>query len=57
MYHLNVSQAIVQAPLREEISMRVPPGCGELSGKVVRLLKCHYGLKQAGREWHMLLVY
>ena len=36
--------------------MRLLPGCGELSGKTVRLLKCQYGLKQAGREWHMLLV-
>ena len=36
--------------------MRLPPGCGELSGKVVKLLKCQYGLKQAGREWHLLLV-
>ena len=24
------------------------PGCGELSGKIVRLLKCQYGLKQPG---------
>ena len=36
--------------------MHLPPGCGELSGKVVKLLKCQYGLKQAGREWHLLLV-
>ena len=36
--------------------MRLLPGCGELSGKTVRLLKCQYGLKQAGREWHMLLI-
>ena len=35
--------------------MRLPPGCGELSGKVVKLLKCQYALK-AGREWHLLLV-
>ena len=36
--------------------MRLPPGCGELSGKIVKPLKCQYGLKQAGTEWHLLLV-
>ena len=56
IFHLDVSQAFVQAPLEEEMYMRLPPGCGELSGKVVNLLKCQYGLKQAGREWHLLLV-
>ena len=57
VYHLDVSQAFVQASLEEHIFMRLPPGCGELSGKIVRLLKCQYGLKQAGKEWYMLLVY
>ena len=56
VYHLDVSQALVQAPLKENIFMRLPPGCGEPSGKIVRFLKCQYGLKQAGREWCMLLV-
>ena len=56
VFHLDVSQAFVQAPLEEEIYMRLPPGCGELSGNVVKLLKGQYGLKQAGREWHLLLV-
>ena len=45
VFHLDVSQAFVQAPLEEEIYMRLPPGRGELSGKVVKLLKCRYGLK------------
>ena len=40
VFHLNVSQAFVQAPLQERIYMRLPPGCGKLSGKIVRLLKC-----------------
>ena len=53
VYHLNVSQAFVQAPLKEESYMRLPPGCGGLSGKNVRLQKCQYGLKQAGREWQL----
>ena len=56
VFHLDVSQAFVQAPLEEEIHMHLPPGCGELSGKVVKLLKCQYGVKQAGREWHFFLV-
>ena len=50
VFHLGVSQAFVQAPLEKGIYMRLPPGCGELSDKVVKLLKCQYSLKQAGRE-------
>ena len=56
VFHLDMSQAFVQAPLEEEIYMRLPPGCGELSNRVVKLLKCQYGPKQAGREWHLMLV-
>ena len=44
VFHLDVSQSFMQAPLEEEIYMRLPPGCGEFSGKVVKLLKCQYGL-------------
>ena len=37
--------------------MRLPPGCGMLSGKIVRLLKCQYGMtQQAVRRWHLSLV-
>ncbi|CAN0014758.1 unnamed protein product [Pylaiella littoralis] len=32
--------------------MRMPHGCGRLSGKIVKLLKSLYGLKQASRQWH-----
>ena len=35
--------------------MRLPPGCDDDSGHVVRLNKSLYGLKQAGREWNALL--
>ena len=54
VFHLD--QAFVQAPLEEEMYMRLPPGCGELSGKGVKTPNCQYGLKQASREWHLLLV-
>ena len=39
VFHLNVSQTFVQAPLQERIYTRLPPGCVNLSGKIVRLLK------------------
>ena len=32
--------------------IRLPPGCGALSGKVVRLRRSLYGLKQALQTWH-----
>ena len=35
--------------------MKLPDGCGDKSGKVVRLNKSVYGLKQAGRRWAMHL--
>lgn len=41
VFHLDVSQSFVQAPPEEEeICMRLSPGCEELSGRVVKLLKC-----------------
>ena len=50
--HFDVEQAFVQSKLDEDVFMRLPRGCGRLSGKVVRLNKSLYGLKQASRSWH-----
>ena len=36
--------------------MKLPGGCGELSGKYVELKKTLYGLKQSGALWNKLLV-
>ena len=36
--------------------MKLPGGCGELSGKYVDLEKALYGLKQSGLRWNNLLV-
>ena len=30
--------------------MKVPDGCGDKSGEIVKLNKAVYGLKQAGRQ-------
>ena len=49
--HFDVDQASVRSDLEEDVFLRLPKGCGDLSGKVVRLSKSLYGLKQA-RTWH-----
>ena len=43
-------QAFVQSYLEEDVFLRLPKGCGGLSGNVVRLKKSLYGLKQASRK-------
>jgi len=35
--HFDIEQAFVQSELEEDVFMRLPPGCGSLSGKIVRL--------------------
>ena len=52
MCHIDVEQAFVQSELEEEVFLRLPKGCGDFSGKIVRLNKSLYGLKQASRTWH-----
>ena len=50
--HFDAEQAFVQSSLEEDVFMRLPPGCGEMSGKIVRLNRSLYGLKQASKSWH-----
>ena len=52
---LDVKQAFIQADLDFNVFMKLPDGCGDKSGKVVKLKKSVYGLKQAGRRWAMHL--
>ena len=54
--HFDAEQAFVQSDLDEVVYIGLPPGCGALSGKVVRLRRSLYGLKQASRTWHYHLV-
>ena len=54
--HFDAEQAFVQSDLKENVFMRLPQGCGDLSGKVVRLNRSLYGLKQASRSWHGHLI-
>ena len=52
---LDVKQAFIQADLDFNVFMKLPDGCGDKSGKVVKLSEPVYGLKQAGRRWAMHL--
>lgn len=54
-HHLDVDTAFLNGDLKEELYMRLPQGIGANSGKLVRLLRSIYGLKQASRVWNQLL--
>jgi hypothetical protein len=57
IHQIDVKSAYLQAPLKETIYMRPPHGVlkpGQ-EGKVCRLIKGLYGLKQAGRGWYQEL--
>ena len=56
VYHMNTAQAFTQANLDGTVYMKLPQGCGSLSGKTVRLEKALYGLRQSGLLWNELLV-
>ena len=46
----------MQSELDTDVFMRMPQGCGDMSGETVILNKSLCGLKQAARTWHSLLV-
>lgn len=52
---LDIKTAFLNAELNEEIYMATPEGLVGTPGKVLRLQKCLYGLKQSPRMWNKLL--
>ena len=56
LLHWGIEQALVQSELDHEVFMKLHPGCGSMSGKVSRLNKSLYGLKQASRTFYKRLV-
>ena len=53
LFHFDVDQAFVQSDLEEDVFLRLPKGCGDLSGKkVVRINKRLYELKHVSHTWH-----
>jgi hypothetical protein len=52
---MDVKGAYLNGILQEIIFMKQPEGCEDGTGRVCRLIKTLYGLKQAGREWNRQL--
>ena len=52
----DVQQAFVQTELKDVVLMRMPQGCGALSGRAVCLNRSFYALEKASRSWHNHLV-
>jgi transposase InsO family protein len=56
LHQLDVKTAFLNGDLQEELYMAPPPGYEHsCDGKVWRLHKAIYGLKQAARAWHLKL--
>ena len=57
IHQIDIKSAYLNAPLKEEVYMHPPRGVLKAGqeGKVCRLRKAMYGLKQAGHEWYETL--
>jgi hypothetical protein len=57
IHHIDVKSAYLNAPMDKVVYMKPPQGVLKKGqeGKVCKLLKALYGMKQSGRLWHRLL--
>jgi Reverse transcriptase (RNA-dependent DNA polymerase)/Integrase core domain len=53
--HVDIKCAFLNGDLEEEVFMEQPPMFDDGTGRVWRLRKSIYGLKQASRQWHKKL--
>ncbi|KAJ1589263.1 hypothetical protein NDA15_003916 [Ustilago hordei] len=52
IHALDITMAYLNSTLKEAIYMKPPEGSGVAPGKVYKVVKGLYGLKQSGREWN-----
>lgn len=55
IHQMDVDSAFLHAKINKNVYMCLPRHCGPQSGKVVKLCKSLYGLKQARCEWFLTL--
>ena len=55
-YQVNINDAFTESILKEKIFMAAPKGVNCLKGKMLRVLRSLYSLKQAARDWHEKLI-
>ena len=54
VHQMDVQTAFLNGPVDTELYMKLPPGYRK-SGTVCKLKKCIYGLRQAPRQWNIML--
>lgn len=54
-HHYDIKNAFTESELKEDIYMAPPLGVTVKKGKVLKILRSLYGLKQSARDWNLLL--
>jgi len=54
-WQFDINNAFTESRLKEDIYLAPPAGVTVTKGKVLKALRSLYGLKQAGRDWNLLL--
>ena len=53
--HIDIKNAFTESELKEELWMKSPQGVKVKKGHALQLLRSLYGLKQAARDWNLLM--
>lgn len=54
-WQFDIKNAFTESYLKEDIYLKPPVGVKVKTGNVLKVLRSLYGLKQAGRDWNLLL--